>query len=154
MSPRRQARSKAIDPDAQIAELEAKRMAKGKQRRELGDVETAQRRVVEEAPERRAAVRLAKARGQSPPETIEQVEAARQHAEAQLIAAREEAAALRTVEREIEEQIDAVVDAHPEHFRANAEAKAVAAEEKRAILAQEAAAVVAMGREAQRAWGV
>src|SRR5436190_14993428 len=120
MSPRKPARPKVMGPDAQIAELEAKRMDKEKQRRDLGDVETAQRRVVEEAPERRLAVRLAKARGQSLPETIEQVEAARQYAEAQLIAAREEAAALRTVEREIEEEIAAVVDAHPEHFRAKA----------------------------------
>lgn len=154
MSPRRQARSQATGPDAQIAALEAKRVALATQRRELGDVETAQVRVIEEAPERRLAVRVAKARGQSPPETVEQVEAARHGAEAQLVAAREEAAALRTVEQEIGEAIDAVVDAHPEHFRSLAEAKSAATEERRASLAQEAAAVVQMGRDAQRQWGL
>src|SRR5205807_9998902 len=105
------ARAKA-DPDAQIVALEAKRVDLAKQRHELEDVERVQLRVVEEAPERRRAVLLAQARAESPSESVEQIEADRHRAAAEAAGTRERREALRTVEQEIEQEVEAVEDGH------------------------------------------
>jgi hypothetical protein len=116
------------------------------------DIETRYRRIVEEAPDRRRAAFVAEARGEQPSETVEQVDLERRQAEVEIAGGRERVAALRVVEQEIAEQVEAVEDAHPEHFIAKAVSRSEAVDAKLASLAQEAAAAVAEWREAQREW--
>jgi hypothetical protein len=124
MSPGVRKSAKAADPDQRIAQLEKRRDGLARKRYELGDVEKTQQLVVAGATERRLAVRLAGARGESPPETVEEVEADRHRAETQLAGAREEGGALRQVEKEIADEIEAVEASDPAFFWAKAVAQA------------------------------
>jgi hypothetical protein len=53
---------------------------------------------------------------------LERVDLDGRKAEAQIVGARERIAALRTVEQEVEGEVEAVIDANPEHFEAQAQA--------------------------------
>jgi hypothetical protein len=144
--------AKAKDPDAELAALHQKRVGLAGKRHELDAAVGAAESVVGGATGRRGVVLLAEARGETAPETLEAVELDRRKAEAVIVGARERIEALRQVEREVAAEVDAVEDAHPEFFRAKAEAKSEAAEEKRASLARDTPVVVAMGRDAAADW--
>jgi hypothetical protein len=144
--------AKAKDPDAELDALNQKRVGVAGKRHELDAAVGAAETVVGGTTGRRGVVLLAEARGEIPPETLEAVELDRRKAEAVIVGARERIEALRQVEREVAEEVEAVEDAHPQWFRAKAEAKSAAVEEKRASLAQDAAALVTMGRDAAAEW--
>jgi predicted alpha/beta hydrolase len=91
-------------------------------------------------------------RGEAPSPSLEELHLELRQAHAAIEAGRKDREALGDEERAIEQEIEAVEDANPAHFLAQAEAKSAATEEKRAALAQETAAVVTTGREAQRQW--
>ena len=109
-------------------------------------------KAIEAAPERRRQVLLAEARGQKPSETVKQVDADRRQAEWLAADARERSSALWTVEQEIGEEVEAVIDAHPGHFIAAAEASSEAPAQAIAAAKEAAQAAAKAWREAGAAW--
>jgi hypothetical protein len=141
-------------PDDQLAALHEKRVGLATKRHEVDAAMAASQRVVDAAPERRRAVLVAETRGETPPETVEQVDRERHAAEVALADGRDRAAALQTVEQEVGQEVDAVIDANPDHYIAAAEAASETAAEA-IISAKTAAQGAAMAwREAAGAWGV
>jgi hypothetical protein len=141
------------DPDAALAALHDKRLGLAVQRATLESAANTWARVVAEAPDRRRAVLLGEARGDTPDETVEQVDADRGKAEREIVGCRERAEALRTVEGEIDSQVENLIDAYPDHFVAKAVAASEAAQEALAAAAQAAQAAVLAWQEARAAWG-
>lgn len=144
---------RAKNPDAELAVLQEKRVKLATKRHELDAAAGVAQRVVDAAPERRRAVLLAETRGETPPETVEQVDRERHAAEVALADGRDRAAALKTVEQEVEQEVDAVIDAHPEHFIVVAVAASEAAAETIASASQAAQAAAMAWQEARGAWG-
>jgi hypothetical protein len=141
-------RAKALDPDAQIAALDAKRVDLAKRRHELDAIDKRQRRIVDEAPERRRAAFIAEARGEEPSEPVEQIDRERRQAEVEIAGGRERIEAVRTVERECKEQEHAIRDANRAHFRAKAVAASEAADQAWTTLIGEVQSLVSLCREA------
>jgi hypothetical protein len=146
--------TKAKDPDAELAALHQKRVDLATKRHEASAAQGAAERVVAGAADRRHAVLLAEARGQEHAETVEQVDLDRRKAEVAVADAREREDVLRTVEKDIEEEIERVTDAHPGHFIARAEAASDAASGALAAAAEAASTAVVSCGEARAAWGV
>jgi len=117
---------KAKDPTAEMAALHDRRMKLAMRRHEAEATMTAALRVVEGSSERRRQVLLAEARGGDAGATVEQVDRERQVAEHAAADQKQRVEAFRTVEAEIGEAQDAVIDAHPEHFLALAVASSEA----------------------------
>jgi hypothetical protein len=145
---------RAKDPDAELAALRAKRVELASRRHEISAAQGAAERVVAGAADRRRAVLLAEARGQEHAETVEQVDLDRRKAEAAVANGRERDDVLRTVQKDIEQEVDAVIDANPSHFIAKAEAASEAASEAIANAAQAAQAAASSWQEAGAAWSV
>jgi hypothetical protein len=153
------ARVAKVDPDAELEALHRKRVERAMRRNGLENAVPAHRVQmngaieVEGIADREAAVRLALARGETPSETLEEVERDRQAAVATIDETRKQCEAFRTAEKEIEEEVDAVIDAHPEHFLQAAVAASEATSEAiaAAVNATQAAVTVWMGTRA--AWG-
>lgn len=108
------------DPTAEMAALHDRRMKLAMRRHEAEAAMNAALRVVEGSAERRRQVLLAEARGEDAGATVEQVDRDRQVAEHAAADQKQRADALRTVEAEIGEARDAVIDAHSEHYLAAA----------------------------------
>src|SRR4051794_1291311 len=116
-------------PDAELAELHEKRMALAMRRDAHATAQGAAERAIEGSAARRSAALLAEARGETPAETAEEVDRDRRAAEIAIRENSERATALQQVEREVEEEVEAVYDAHPAHFVAKAVAASEAASE-------------------------
>src|SRR2546429_54325 len=116
------ARAKAKNPDAELAALHEKRMELALRRDAHATAQGAAERVIEGSAERRSAALLSEARGEKPSPTAEEVDRERHAAEIAVRDNRERAEALRQVEREVEQEVNAVIDAHPTHFVEQAEA--------------------------------
>ena len=135
---------KTKGPDAELAQVHAKRVELAKQRHEVGRAVDEAQRLIEAAADRRRGVLVAEARGETPAETVDQVDAERRQAEAAAIHGREQSEALQTVEKECQDEVNAIVDANPVHFQRKAEQASEAAVERlRAALAETEAAVAA-----------
>jgi prolyl-tRNA synthetase len=117
------------DPAAEMAALHERRMGLAMRRDEAEAAMTAAMQVIEGSAERRRQVLLAEARGEDVGVTVEQVDRDRQVAEHTAADQRQRAEALRTVEAEIGEAREAVIDAHPEHYFAAAVASSEATAE-------------------------
>jgi hypothetical protein len=141
-------------PDAALAELHKKRVDLASRRNEASAAQGAAERVVAGVADRRRAVLLADARGQEHTETVEQVDLARRQAEVAIADGRERADVLKLVERDVEEEVEALIDAHPAHFLAQAVAASEAASEALAAASQATSAAVVAWGEARAAWGV
>jgi hypothetical protein len=141
------------DPTAEMAALHDRRMELAMRRHEAEAAMTAALQVVEGSAERRRQVLLADARGEDAGATVEQVDRDRQVAEHTAADQKQRADALRTVEAEIGEAREAVIDAHPEHYLAAAIASSEATAEAitAALNATQAAASAWMGT--REAWG-
>lgn len=148
------ARSGKANPDAELAELHAKRVDVASRRHEISAAQGAAERVVAGAADRRHAVLLAEARGQEHPETVEQVDLDRRKAEVAIADARERADVLRTVEKDIEGEVEGLIDAHPAHFLAQAVAASEAASDALAAASQATSAALVAWGETRTAWGV
>jgi hypothetical protein len=146
--------SRAKSPDAAMAALFQKRVDMASRRHEVSAATGAAERVVAGLAERRRAVLLAEARGQEHAETVEQVDLDRRKAEVAVADGRERADVLRTVERDIEGEVEALIDAHPDHFLAQAVAASEAASEALAAASRATSAAVVAWGEARAAWGV
>jgi hypothetical protein len=140
-------------PDVEMAGLHAKRVELASRRHEASAAQGAAERVVASAADRRRAVLLAEARGQEHTETVEQVDLDRRTAEVAVAYGRERADLLRTVEKDIEEEVEALIDAHPEHYIAAAEAASEAAAGAIAAAKTAAQAAAMAWQEAAGAWG-
>jgi hypothetical protein len=148
------ARRAKDNPDQQLAELHEKRMALARRRDAHATAQGAAERVIEGSADRRSVALLAEARGEEPSETAEQVDRERHAAEIAVRDNRERSEALRQVERDVGEEVEAVIDAHPEHFVASAEVASEAASEALAAAVQAVSAAAVAWREARAAWGV
>lgn len=146
------ARTGKTDPDRELAELHAKRVALASQRHDASAAQGAAERVLAGADDRRRAVLLAEARGQEHTETVEQVDLDRRKAEVAVADGRERAEVLRVVEKDIEEEVEALIDASPGHYVAKAEAASEAAAVAIATAAQAAQAAASAWMEARSAW--
>jgi hypothetical protein len=148
------ARAKAPNPDAELAELHAKRMALAVRRDAHATAQGAAERVIEGSADRRSAALVSEARGEEPSETAEQVDRERHAAEIAVRDNRERAEALRRVEGEVQEEVEAVIDAHPAFFVAQAVAASEAASEALAAASQATSAAVTAWMGARGAWSV
>jgi hypothetical protein len=108
--------AKAKDPTAEMAALHDRRMELATQRHAAEAAMTAALLVVEGSAERRRQMLLAEARGEDAGATVEQVDQDRQVAEHAAADQKQRAEVLRTVEAEIGEAQDAVIDAYPEFY--------------------------------------
>jgi hypothetical protein len=144
---------RAKNPDAELAALHDKRVGLATKRATIEDSERVTLRVIEDAPERRRAVLVAEARAEEPTETLELVNRESRAAEVAVAEGRERAAALKAVEQEIGQEVEAVIDAYPAHFIAAAEAASEAAAEAIATAKAAAQAAATAWRDAQGAWG-
>jgi hypothetical protein len=131
------------------AELHQKRVGLATKRHAVEEVLRAAQAVIDGADERRRAVLVIEARGDEPSESVEKVDGERRVAEVALADARQRAEALRTVEREIGDEVDAVIDRNPEHF----EQKAAEANEEAQRLTRAAADAVQAAEAGYRAAG-
>lgn len=113
-------RGKGPTVEEQAEAIHKRRIELATKRHAVDNVANAATVVVDGAAERRRAVLLAEARGEKPSETVEQVDRERRAAEVAIADARERSEALRTVESELGEESDALIDAHPAHYRAEA----------------------------------
>jgi hypothetical protein len=148
------ARAGKANPDQERAALHQKRVDLATKRHEASAAQGAAERVLAAAADRRRAVLLAEARGQEHTETAEQVDLDRRKAEVAVADGRERAEVLRVVEKDIEEEVEALIDAHPDHFVALAVAASEAASEALAAASQAVSAAVVAWGEARAAWGV
>jgi hypothetical protein len=142
------------DPDAELAALHTKRVDLASRRHETSAAQGAAERVIAAAADRRRAVVLAEARGQEHTETVEQVDLDRRKAEVAVADGRERADVLKTVEKDIDEEVEALINAHPAHFLAQAVAASEAASEALAAASQATSAAVVAWGETRAAWGV
>jgi hypothetical protein len=140
------------DPDRELAELHKKRVGLATKRNEIDRAVGAAQGILTAAVDRRRAVLLAEARGEEHPETVEAVDLDRRQAEMVIAGGRERAEALQQVEREVGIDVDAVIDAYPDHFIEKALATSAATEDKRAALLDATAEVRRADRETQGAW--
>jgi hypothetical protein len=145
---------KPKSPDAEMAALHAKRMDLARRRDDASSAQGAGERVLADVADRRRACLLAEARGQEHAETIEQVDLDRRKAEAAVADGRERADVLTTVQKDVDEEIDALIDAHPAHYLAAAVAASEAAGEALAAASQAVSAAVVAWGETRAAWGV
>jgi hypothetical protein len=145
---------KAKDPDAEMAALHQKRVGIAAKRHELSAAVGAAERVVAGSGDRRGTAVRARVHDEEHAETPEQVDLARRQAEVAVVDGREEADVLRKDEADIEEEVEALIDAHPQHFIARAEAASEAASGAAAAAAEAASAAVVSCGEARAAWGV
>jgi hypothetical protein len=99
-----------------MAALHQKRVGLATKRHAVEEVARAAQAVLDGATDRRRAVLIAEARGDKPSEAVEQIDRERQTAEIALTDARQRAEALGAVEREVGEEVDAVIDRNPEHY--------------------------------------
>jgi len=140
--------------DGHVLELREKRLALAVRRDGHATAQGIAERTIEGSADRRSAALVAEARGETPSPTVEQVDSERRAAEVAAVDARERPAALRVVEREVEEEVEAVIDTHPAHFIAAAEAASEAAAEVIATAAQAAQPAATAWQEARGAWSV
>ena len=149
-----------VDPDAEVEALQRKRVDRAMRRNELENavpIHTTRTNGtidVEGIEARESAVRLALARDETPPEVLAEVERDRQAAIATINETRKQCDALRTAEREVEQEVEAVIDANPEHFIRAAETASQAASEVIAAAAQAAQAAASAWRDAAGAWSL
>jgi hypothetical protein len=143
---------KAKDPTAEMAALHDRRMKLAMRRHEAEAAMTAALRIVEGSAERRRQVLLAEARGGDAGATVEQVDRDRQVAEHAAADQKQRAEALRTVEAEIGEAQDAVIDAHPEHFLALAVASSEATSQALTVAHDATQAAVSAWVGTRTAW--
>jgi hypothetical protein len=149
-----------VDPDAEVEALHRKRVERAMRRNGLENavpVHTTRTNGtidVEGIADRESAIRNAIARDETPPETLAEVERDRQAAIATIGETRLQCDALRTAEKEVEEEVEAVVDRNPGHFTRKAEAASETAAEAIASALQATQAAAAAWREAAGAWSI
>ncbi len=144
---------KAKDPERDLAALHEKRLALAHKRHALDATEGAQRAVIDGATDRKRAARLAEARGDTHPETPEQVELALRQAQAEMVVVKEKREAIREAEQEVKAEVDAVIDAHPEHFLAAAVGASEGTSEVIAVALNATRAAVTAWMGTREAWG-
>jgi hypothetical protein len=141
-------------PDDEMAALQQRRVELATKRHTVDAAESAARAVVDGAQDRRRAVLLAEARGETPSETAEHVDHERRTAEMAVSEARERSDVLRTVEQEIGEAEEAVIDRHPDHYERKREAAVEEALSRLGSALDAVGEAVVAGRAARHAGGV